>query len=165
MKIGIIIIFFNNEKDINISLFNELFNLKKHTQLCLVNNGSSDGTLEKLQEFKLTYESNINILDVKRNKGDEAAIKAGARYLFNQNEIKHIGYLNVEKCNSVQDLKTLLMALLNHKEDIIQYNLKTLGRHLGQRTLIKNIFSVIDYFTHLKIKFKENHLKPASSNS
>lgn len=165
MKIGIIIIFYNNEKVIDSNLFNEIFNITKHTQLCLVNNGSSDGTFEKLQEFKLIYESNITIVDVKRNKGDEAAIKAGARYLFNQNELKHIGYINVEKFNSVQDLQTLLYNLINHKELIIQFNLESVGSHKMKRTLFRNIFSVIEYFTHLNIDFKENHLKLISSNS
>lgn len=93
MKKGIVIVFSEDEDRIN---KDELRNLSNHKniELCLVNNGSKDHTLEVLNAVKDTLESSsISIIDIKKNIKTIAAVKAGARYLFSVEDLKYIIYL------------------------------------------------------------------------
>jgi dolichyl-phosphate beta-glucosyltransferase len=93
MKKGIVIVFSEDEDRIN---KDELINLSNHknTELCLVNNGSKDQTLEVLNAVKDNLESTcISIIDIKKNIRTIAAVKAGARYLFSNGDLRYIVYL------------------------------------------------------------------------
>ncbi|GAA4884828.1 hypothetical protein GCM10023311_04160 [Flaviramulus aquimarinus] len=152
MKIGIIIVFYNNERDIDSNLFNGLSSIKNHLQLCLVNNGSEDATLENLEALKDTSGLHSAIIDIKQNKGEDAAIKAGARYLFNQNKLKHIAYVNVDKLKAIHDLHTLLNLIEMNKESIIQHNLNAMQTRQIKRLIFKNVFCILEYLNKLEIK-------------
>ena len=93
MKKGIVIVFSEDEYRIN---KDELRNLSNHknTELCLVNNGSKDHTLDVLNAVKDNLEStSISIIDIKKNIRTIAAVKAGARYLFSVEDFRYIVYL------------------------------------------------------------------------
>jgi glycosyltransferase involved in cell wall biosynthesis len=90
MKIGILIVFRNNEKEIEISQFIRLFTKKKHQEICFVNNGSTDQTLKILKEIKEEVTIPISIVDVKKDRGHNAAVKAGIRYLSNKNDLPYL---------------------------------------------------------------------------
>ncbi|OEK08167.1 hypothetical protein A8C32_01515 [Flavivirga aquatica] len=162
MKIGIIIIFYNNALDINENLFEGVSKLEK-IQLCLVNNGSKDETLEKLQELIEVYELKNSIVDIKQNKGNDMAIKAGVRYLFNENNLKHIGYININKFNKTMSLFELLKAMQNHNDLIIQHKIRGTKKCQKQKSLAKNIFSIMEYLSHLNIKLESTQVNVIGS--
>ena len=92
MKKGIIILFSDDETKIQKNQFINLFN-QKEVKLCFVNNGSKDNTLHILESVRDDLESNsVVIIDIKKNKGTTAAVKAGARYLLNSGDLKYIMY-------------------------------------------------------------------------
>jgi dolichyl-phosphate beta-glucosyltransferase len=92
MKTGIIILFLDDEKKINKNQFKNLFD-QKEVKLCFVNNGSKDNTLYILDSVREELESNnVVVLDIKKNKGTSAAVKAGARYLLSSEDLKYIMY-------------------------------------------------------------------------
>ena len=156
MKIGIMIIFHNNENEIEKELFLNLLNKTNLTPLCFVNNGSKDRTLEILKSLKDEFHSNVSIVDIKRNKGQELAIKAGARYLFNSDELNHIGYINMNSFNGFKDFNKLIWAIESNKDLIIQYNIQDIGNRMNQRKLFKNIFSIVEYLEILQLEYDFN---------
>ena len=114
MKKGIVIVFSEDEDRIN---KDELRNLSNHKniELCLVNNGSKDHTLEVLNAVKDTLESSsISIIDIKKNIKTIAAVKAGARYLFSVEDLKYIIYL---KSNILSYLKNRQFEVLKKIEN------------------------------------------------
>tara|TARA_B100000787_G_scaffold123022_1_gene92537 strand:+ start:159 stop:584 length:426 start_codon:yes stop_codon:yes gene_type:complete len=114
MKKGIVIVFSEDEDRIN---KDELKNLSNHKniELCLVNNGSKDHTLEVLNAVKDTLESSsISIIDIKKNIKTIAAVKAGARYLFSVEDLKYIIYL---KSNILSYLKNRQFEVLKKIEN------------------------------------------------
>lgn len=162
MKIGILIVFFNNEKDIDVNLINSLLTIDAQSQICLINNGSKDATLENLLELKEHLQS-LYVLDIKRNKGNEAAIKAGARFLINRFNLKQIGYINVEKKNDFKSLNVMLQAVDKINERLISYNLQANTNKQMRRILLKNIFSIIEYVKRLENGFKNIKLEDVTS--
>lgn len=150
MKIGTLIIFYNNEKEINNKALNSLSSIPKQSIVCLINNGSNDTTLEKLMALKeITH--NLHIIDIKKNKGIQAAIKSGTRYIQSQFNIKHIGYINFEKITNTNKLGYIIKFVNLNKELIIKICSINQEEKKEQRALIKNTFSIIDYLNILEI--------------
>jgi len=138
MKKGIVIVFSEDEDRIN---KDELRNLSNHKniELCLVNNGSKDHTLEVLNAVKDTLESSsISIIDIKKNIKTIAAVKAGARYLFSVEDLKYIIYL---KSNILSYLKNRQFEVLKKIEnEFISSFLKK-----NNRKKIRKLYSSKDF--------------------
>ena len=89
MKIGIIIIFYNNENDIDKDLFSKQIKKTQNIKFCLVNNCSKDKTYQILKEIKEECDSIVSIVNVKKIGSETSAKRAGARYMINQFELKY----------------------------------------------------------------------------
>ncbi|WP_197493495.1 glycosyltransferase [Formosa sp. Hel1_33_131] len=134
MKKGIIIVFSNNEKEIKETQFDKLLD-KDVAEFCFVNNASNDHTLDKLKDIKTKTFNNISIVDVKKNKGTKAAIKAGVRYLVNNKELKLIIYLVFYKNTDFLNLEYTLNIMMNRNKKIINLN-------TNNRNILQNVFSL-----------------------
>ncbi|MDY0781499.1 glycosyltransferase [Tenacibaculum sp. IB213877] len=126
MNIGIIIPCYNEEKEINKEVFVQFIIMKENCHVCFVNDGSTDNTLEILNEIKKQIPHKVSVIDIKVNKGKLGAIKAGARYLFTKEDIDYIGYMNaktfskfnnynddIETLNSLNDSIVLFKTITN----------------------------------------------------
>ena len=146
MKIGIIIIFHNNESQIDKGFFVEQINLLEEIELCLVDNYSKDNTLTLLEDIKESSVSNVSIVQVKKKVSEEVAKRAGARFIFNKSDLKHIGFVNVNALHqNGQQLNTLIKCLSFNQEFILNFNLKTIEDQDVKQTLFQSVFSVVDY--------------------
>ena len=113
MKKGIIILFTDDETRIQKNQFINLFN-QKEVKLCFVNNGSKDNTLHVLESVRDDLESkSVVIIDIKKNKGTTAAVKAGARYLQNSEDLKYIMYFKSNMLSYFEDEKNQFEILKN----------------------------------------------------
>ncbi|WAC01349.1 glycosyltransferase [Lacinutrix neustonica] len=153
MNIGIIIIFHNNEEDIDTKVFAQQLDYANNIEFCLVNNASKDNTYQLLKEIKDTRMTNVSIIDIKKFKSDVAAVRAGARYLSNQFTLKSIGYVSTNliniKCNG---LSGLIKSISENRKEIIGCNIEALERQETKLTLFKSLFSVIDYLKKIKVE-------------
>ncbi|WP_397364633.1 glycosyltransferase [Olleya sp. R77988] len=152
MKIGIIIIFHNNETDIETSVFIEQLNQTKNIELCFVNNNSKDNTYQLLNEIKEGC-SNVSVVNVKKFKSDVSAVRAGARFMFNKFNLKHLGYVSTNLLTTkYHGLKGLINAINENQEVILKYNIETLEKHEIKLTLFKSLFSVVEYLKKIKVE-------------
>ncbi|MBT8393456.1 MAG: glycosyltransferase [Flavobacteriaceae bacterium] len=155
MKIGIIIIFHNNEKEIDRDCFIEHSNLAENLELCLVNNDSKDNTFKILQEIKEVC-ANVSVVNIKKLKSEIAAVRAGARYMFNQFDLQHIGFVSTNSLNTNQHgLNELIKRISENQKVILKYNINTLEKKEIKQTLFQSLFSVIEYLKQLN---EENHI-------
>ncbi|WP_369049419.1 hypothetical protein [Tenacibaculum sp. UWU-22] len=137
MKFGIILLFSDNENEIKNNQFINLFNKTKHTIFCFVNNASKDDTLKLLKVISRNSECNISILDIKKEKKEVIAIKAGARYLYSAVEdLKFIVYANMGDLTDLGILKDLFATIQNTTDfkEVFQINTK--------RGTLKNVFPI-----------------------
>jgi glycosyltransferase involved in cell wall biosynthesis len=149
MKIGAIIVLYNNEKQIDKSFLKE--ELPGQIELCIVNNGSTDRTLELLKIIKEELKSNISILDIKKNTTRISAIRAGARFLFNNESFRHIGYIDASDIDGCRELNGLLEELGAYKKSIMEYNEEEREKQKIKKTRFQNIFSIPEILNKLKI--------------
>ncbi|PWG06796.1 glycosyltransferase [Polaribacter aquimarinus] len=135
MKTGIILLFFNDEKEITENYFKVFLN-NRASNFCFVNNASKDKTLDKLKEIKKFNYKNISIIDIKRNKGKNAAIKAGVRYLKNNEDFNSIVYFEFSKYRKHKNPEHLLQCIDDNKKVI------NIISKASNRKILKNVFSL-----------------------
>lgn len=111
MNIGILILFHNDEKEIETLKFISLLDKKINLNICLVNNGSTDKTLEMLKEIQKKSSVPISIVDMKKHRDHHAAIKAGFRYLSCKQEFPNILCLKYYKLHNYEILKNVLQMM------------------------------------------------------
>ena len=145
MKLGLIVICYNSELEINEDLSKSILRLRGKFELCFVNNGSHDSTLKKLMELKDLDNLNLNILDIKKYKSKTMAIKAASRFLLSQKKLKYIGYISLKDFISKRHICKIYDFFQVKKLDQQLENSKT------QRKILENIFSVNQYFAKRKI--------------
>ncbi|WP_179352118.1 glycosyltransferase [Winogradskyella vidalii] len=151
MRIGIIIIFHNNETDIDTTFFIEQIKASEYIDLCFVDNESKDATISVLEDIKEACPTKVSVIEIKRSVSEIAATKAGARYMFNEFNLKHIGYINVNALKpEEQTLNALIKSFCTHKDGIIDFNLKTIKDQEIKKTLFKSVFSVVEYLQHIE---------------
>jgi hypothetical protein len=150
MKIGMIIIFRNNEEEIDTDFIIKQSNDAKNLEMCLVNNDSKDSTYEVLKEIKEAC-TNVSVVNIKKVKSDDSAIRAGARYMFNQLDLQHIGYLTTsslqDKCNTPY---TIIKVVSENQSEILKYNIQVRNNREVKQTLFKNLFSIIEYLKKIE---------------
>jgi dolichyl-phosphate beta-glucosyltransferase len=142
MKKGIIILFSEDEKKIHKDQFINLFN-QKEIKLCFVNNGSKDNTLMVLESVKDDLDPrNISIIDIKIDKGVNAAIKAGTRYFLSAGNLKWIVHFKSNMLPYFEDIENQLNFIKK-----IEYRFNDNLSQAKNRKKTKNIFSFKEFLT------------------
>ena len=80
-KTAIIIPCYNEANRLDRQAFIDFIQDHPDYLLCFVNDGSSDDTISVLYEIKDAQDDQIHVLDMPRNSGKAAAVRAGALYL------------------------------------------------------------------------------------
>ena len=149
MKIGIIIIFHNNEKQIDPTFLIEQIKQTINLELCFVNNASKDHTYDLLMDIKYACD-NVSVVNVRKFKSDISAVKAGARFMFSEFNLKHIGYASTNLLNiKHHGLNGLINVISENQDAILNYNVNTLKK---RQTLFQSVFSIVDYLKKIKDK-------------
>lgn len=145
MKLGIIIICHNNENEIDKDFYFKYSNKIKELEICLVNNESNDNTNEILKVINEQCER-VSVVNVKKKKSDISAVKAGARYMFNQFNIEHLGYVT---CSNSTDMKVLIEAIKQNLLVLINLNIALINQSEIKPTKFQRLFSITDYLSRI----------------
>jgi glycosyltransferase involved in cell wall biosynthesis len=113
---GIIIVFHNDEKNINVEQLVSIIK-KNNYKICLVNNASTDNTIAFLEQIKIQFDLNskVFVLDNKHNKGLKNALKFGARFLQSESKFNTIIYLEAKKMHYLQYINEYFTQLALEK--------------------------------------------------
>jgi glycosyltransferase involved in cell wall biosynthesis len=160
MKLGIIIICYNNEEGIDVSHCAKYLNKIKDIKICLVNNHSKDNTYEILKELKEDCE-NVSIVNIKKFKPDSSAVKAGARFMSSQYNLKYLGFVTMHRMQEYENLNRLLKDIKDNKGALLEYNQSFLNKKGIKLTMFQSLFSVIDYLERMQLKSKNSTLYQA----
>lgn len=158
MKLGIIIICHNNENDVDVNTCTDYLNELQDMEICLVNNNSSDNTYDILNEVKEQC-PHVSVVNINKFKSDHAAVKAGARFMSSEFNLKYLGFVNM---NQYDSLSILLKKIRDNQVDIAHYDQSFLNKKSMKLTLFQSLFPVMDYLASLKLQNRQhelNHLR------
>ncbi len=149
MKTGIIIPCYNEAERINSQAFIDFILQEKDYHLCFVNDGSKDNTLQVLEDIQRQCPTRVSVIDVKQNAGKAAAVRSGARYLYNNSEIGYIGFIDADLSTDFTDLKKLVQTLKDNYKLQMVYGSRRKGGEI-KRDFFRNFLSkIIKSIIHL----------------
>jgi hypothetical protein len=144
MKTGIIIIFYNNESDIDKDLCIKYINDVHNVEFCLVNNNSEDNTHELLKDISERCK-NVSVVNINTYKSSKSAVRAGARFMFNEYNLKQLGFITTNTFIKFESLDMLIKFIQENQKDLSRYNEKILLIKETKLTLFQSLFPVMDY--------------------
>lgn len=97
---------------------------------------------------------------LKKKKSDSSAVKAGARFMTSQFNIKHLGYINTSMIRKYQNLSLLIKTIRDNQMDILEYNKRISDEKAMKPTMFQSLFSVVDYLAKIDAKNEYNKLNP-----
>ena len=137
MKFSIVIPVFNEEEGIIIFLDEVLSCLKAYDfEVLVIDDGSNDGTMEKLKSYKV--DSNIlRIISHEKNIGQSSAINTGVRF----SKYDTIVTLDGDGQNDPADIPKLLQKFSDFKKNQENKNVIVAGYRKKRRDSLLKIFS------------------------
>ena len=162
MKLSVVIPVYNEEVTIK-EIVTRVQALERETEIIIVDDGSSDGTAERIKEIDNQYE-NVIVLFHEKNRGKGAALQTG--FATTSGDIIIIQDADLEY--DPRDYESLLVPILDGRADVV-YGSRFLGgphrvlyfwHYVGNRflTLLSDAFSnlnLTDMETCYKVFKKE----------
>ncbi|WP_299795918.1 response regulator [uncultured Maribacter sp.] len=109
--VGVVIPCYNEEERLLGKEFRDFAHSNLGYHLCFVNDGSTDKTLEVLEELKKGNESNISIYDCEKNGGKAEAVRLGMLHLAKDLQLDYIGFLDADLSTDFRDFDDLVETL------------------------------------------------------
>ena len=153
MSVGVIIPCFNEANRLNINAFKKCLKTYHDFQLCFVNDGSTDDTLHLLSSFQREFKERVTIIDMKKNKGKAAAIRAGSRFLYSLKKIKYVGFLDADLSTDFEEFNDLVDNLKLEKKLIMVFGSRNSEKSNVNRNNLRDFFSkVVNHFIKIILK-------------
>jgi glycosyltransferase involved in cell wall biosynthesis len=118
-QIGIVIPCYNEEKRLLSNEFINFAHINLGYHLCFVNDGSSDKTLEVLEQLRKGKEDYISIYDCEKNGGKAEAVRLGMLHLAKQSQFDYIGFLDADLSTNFDDFQNLADTIYNSKYKLV----------------------------------------------
>ncbi|MEY8780159.1 response regulator [Allomuricauda sp. XS_ASV26] len=117
--VGVVIPCYNEAERLSGKEFQDF--AKKHPgyHLCFVNDGSTDNTLEVLEEIRRGNEEAISIFDCKVNGGKAEAVRQGMLHLAKDDQFDYLGYLDADLSTDFADFDELVRTIEGSNFDIV----------------------------------------------
>lgn len=109
--VGVVIPCYNEEERLLGKEFRDFAHSNLGYHLCFVNDGSTDKTLEVLEELKKGNESNISIYDCEKNGGKAEAVRLGMLHMAKDPQLDYIGFLDADLSTDFRDFDDLVETL------------------------------------------------------
>ncbi len=155
---SIIIPCYNEANRIDLDSFEDFINSRNDYSICFVNDGSSDNTLELLNEFKSKHPNRVHLVNCESNRGKGEALRNGVHYVLNNTSSKNIGFLDADLATGFKDYENLVenLEISGHKKSMvigsrIRHEEKNIIRNPIRAFLSKLINKVIVLIIGMKI--------------
>lgn len=105
------------------------------TRFVLVNDGSTDGTLELLHDIAASAPDRVGVLDQQPNAGKAAAVRVGLIRALEDDDCNAVGYWDADLATPLSDIATLRAVLEAepHVDIVLGSRVQLLGRLIERR--------------------------------
>ena len=117
MKICLIIPCFNEAQRLELSAFEKCLREIPDVFFCFVNDGSTDETLQILQNWASKF-SKVTVLDLKKNGGKAEAVRQGFLKM-KESDYTHLGYWDADLATPLEELPAFFRTLTETNADLI----------------------------------------------
>lgn len=109
--VGVVIPCYNEEDRLSGEDFKVFAHKNLGYHLCFVNDGSTDRTLEVLEELRKGNPDNISVYDCEKNGGKAEAVRQGTLHLVKDEQLDYIGFLDADLSTDFRDFDDLVKTI------------------------------------------------------
>ena len=117
--VGVVIPCYNEETRLKADTFKKFVNANLGYHLCFVNDGSTDNTLQVLEELSKGREDYISVYNCPQNGGKAEAVRQGVLHMVKDPQLNYIGYLDADLSTNFQDFDDLVQTISNSEFQIV----------------------------------------------
>lgn len=157
--VGVVIPCYNEEKRLLSKAFTDFILKNSGYHLCFVNDGSTDNTLEVLNNLKQGREDLITVYNCEKNEGKAEAVRKGMLLLLLQQEdLDYIGFLDADLSTDLKDFDDLVSTLENSNYKVVSGSrISRMGAYITKESARKIIGLTINFIIRkiLSMDFKD----------
>ena len=129
---------YNEARRLPVETFQSFAKDHRRIQFLLVNDGSTDDTLEILRRMEDSDEAHFTVLDVQPNSGKAEAVRRGLLAAFRE-EVRYAGFWDADLATPLETISEFvdLLDARTHLEMVFGSRVKLLGRSI-QRSAIRH---------------------------
>ena len=147
-KVGIVIPCYNEAERLSEKFFMNFLDTNGFVNLCFVNDGSNDGTLNILQGIQAKNADRIFVIDQKKNVGKAEAVRKGIMYMLSQRQYNFVGYFDADLSTPLREIEYFFLFQKFKPECLVMLGsrVKRMGTRIerrGYRHYIGRIFSTM----------------------
>jgi dolichyl-phosphate beta-glucosyltransferase len=101
---------YNEDARLDVAAFHRFLNATPTGSLCLVNDGSTDGTLAVLQGMANASPGRVLVVDLKANAGKAEAVRQGMRKACSWKPFRYVGYWDADLATPFEEASAMLRA-------------------------------------------------------
>ncbi len=155
--VGVVIPCYNEEERLSGQEFKNFVHSNLGYHLCFVNDGSTDRTLEVLEELRKGNENKISIYDCAKNGGKAEAVRQGVLHLANDQQLDYIGYLDADLSTDFRDFDDLVKTMENSNFKIVSGSrMSRMGANITKESARKIISKTINLIIRSILKMPFN---------
>jgi len=109
--VGVVIPCYNEEKRLKSAEFINFIEANSGYHLCFVNDGSSDKTIEVLEELRNGREHYISIYNCEKNGGKAEAVRQGLLHMAQYDDLDYLGFLDADLSTDLTDFDDLVKTI------------------------------------------------------
>lgn len=138
-KVSIIIPCYNEEHRLKKEDLLQLVRSENNVTLILVNDGSTDNTLDLLEEIKQANQQSVTVISYSQNKGKAYAVFKGMEHALYNGNSSFIGYLDADLSTSINEFLKLIEIAYQQKADYAFGSRVKMLNHSINRSAVRHI--------------------------
>ena len=156
--VGVVIPCYNEEERLSGQDFKDFAHKNLGYHLCFVNDGSTDNTLQILEELRENYGDHISVYNCAKNGGKAEAVRQGMLHLAKDPQLDYIGFLDADLSTDFRDFDDLVNTLEGSTFKIVSGSrMSRMGANITKESARKVISMTINLIirTILRMPFND----------
>ncbi|WP_158976678.1 response regulator [Cellulophaga sp. L1A9] len=155
--VGVVIPCYNEEERLSGEAFRNFVHNNLGYHLCFVNDGSTDSTLEVLEELRKGNENKISVYNCEKNGGKAEAVRQGMLHLAKDPQLDYIGYLDADLSTDFRDFDDLVKTMETSDFKIVSGSrMSRMGANITKESARKIISMTINLIIRSILKMPFN---------
>ncbi|MFW2375555.1 MAG: response regulator [Cellulophaga baltica] len=155
--VGVVIPCYNEEERLSGEAFKNFVYNNLGYHLCFVNDGSTDSTLEVLEELRKGNENKISVYNCEKNGGKAEAVRQGMLHLAKDPQLDYIGYLDADLSTDFRDFDDLVKTMETSDFKIVSGSrMSRMGANITKESARKIISMTINLIIRSILKMPFN---------
>jgi CheY-like chemotaxis protein len=156
--VGVVIPCYNEAERLLSEEFTNFVDKNSGYNLCFVNDGSKDNTLEVLHKLQKGREEYITVYDCEKNGGKAEAVRLGMLHMAERDDLDYIGFLDADLSTDLADFDELVSTIEDSEFKIVSGSrISRMGANITKESARKVISMTINLIirTILSMNFKD----------